>query len=75
MQSDRPVVRTILAVNEADQSLTFAGDVPQGHFARLMRANFDRLVDGATAAAKPHLFIGLPISGGLTNTWRHMESV
>lgn len=47
-----PVVRTILAVSEADQSLTFAGDVPVGHRARLMKANFDRLLDGASGAAR-----------------------
>ncbi len=49
---DRAFVRTILAVNEADQSMTFAGDVPQGAYSRLMKANFDRLVDGAQGAAK-----------------------
>lgn len=48
---DVAVVRTILAVSEDDQSLTFAGDVPEGAMAQLMRANFDRLVDGAGAAA------------------------
>ena len=42
-----PVVRTILAVNEEDQSLTFAGNIPQGSYVRLMKANFDRLIDGA----------------------------
>jgi hypothetical protein len=46
------VVRTILAVNEADQSMTFAGDVPEGSYAQLMKANFDRLIDGAVGAAK-----------------------
>lgn len=46
------VVRTILSVNEADQSMTFAGDVPEGSFAQLMKANFDRLIDGAIGAAK-----------------------
>jgi hypothetical protein len=45
------VVRTILAVDEATQSMTFAGDVPQGYLAQLMRANFDRLVNGASVAA------------------------
>lgn len=45
------VVRTVLAVDEAAQSMTFAGDVPQGATAQLMRANFDRLVDGAHDAA------------------------
>ena len=47
------VVRTILSVNEEDQSMIFAGDVPEGVYARLMKANFDRLMDGAVGAAKP----------------------
>jgi hypothetical protein len=46
------VVRTILSINEAEQSMTFAGDVPEGAYARLMKANFDRLIDGAVGAAK-----------------------
>ncbi len=46
------VVRTILSVNEEDQSMIFAGDVPEGVYARLMKANFDRLIDGAVGAAK-----------------------
>jgi len=46
------IVRTILGVNEAEQSLTFAGDMPQGGHARLMKANFDRLIDGAVGAAQ-----------------------
>lgn len=46
------LTRTILAVDEAHQSLTFAGDVPQGSHAQLMKANFDRLVDGAHGAAQ-----------------------
>jgi len=49
------VVRTITAVDRAAGSLTFVGEVPSGHFARLMRANFDRLVDGAIGAAKTSL--------------------
>lgn len=48
---DVPVVRTILAVDEAAESMTFAGDVPEGSYARLMKANFDRLIDGASGAA------------------------
>jgi hypothetical protein len=46
------LVRTILSVDEAEQSMTFAGDVPEGSYVRLMKANFDRLVDGASGAAK-----------------------
>ena len=46
------VVRTILGVNEAEHSLTFAGDMPEGGHVRLMKANFDRLIDGAVGAAQ-----------------------
>lgn len=49
---ETPVVRAILSINEAEQSVTFAGDVPEGAQARLMKANFDRLIDGATGAAR-----------------------
>jgi len=49
-EENEDVVRTILAVNEAEESITFAGDIPQGSFVRLMRANFDRLIDGAADA-------------------------
>jgi hypothetical protein len=48
---DQRVVRTILGINDAAGSLTFAGDVPQGGYARLMKANVDRLIDGAHGAA------------------------
>ena len=53
MRSDntRPVVRTILAINEEDQSLTFAGNIPEGSYVRLMKANIDRLIDGAEDSA------------------------
>lgn len=44
------VVRTVLGVDEGAQSMTFAGDVPTGFYAKLMRANFDRLILGAKAA-------------------------
>lgn len=45
------LIRTVVAVDDAAQSMTFAGDVPIGASARLMRANTDRLVDSADAAA------------------------
>ncbi|MET0792951.1 MAG: FIST N-terminal domain-containing protein [Polyangiaceae bacterium] len=46
------VVRTILAMDRAERSLTFAGDIPTGAYARLMCANFERLVQGAEDAAR-----------------------
>jgi hypothetical protein len=51
-EDQTPVVRTILAVDEGAQSMTFAGDVPEGAYARLMKANFERLIDGAAGAAR-----------------------
>ena len=45
------LVRTILSINEEEGSMTFAGDVPEGNYVRLMKANFERLVDGAGGAA------------------------
>jgi hypothetical protein len=49
--TQRRVVRTILGVDEDNSSMTFAGDMPERAFAQLMRANFDRLVQGASDAA------------------------
>jgi hypothetical protein len=51
-EAETGVVRTILSVDEQAHSMTFAGDVPQGAYARLMKANSDRLIDGAVGAAK-----------------------
>jgi hypothetical protein len=48
----RGVVRAILAINRDEQSLTFAGDIKQGTYARLMRADVDGLIDGAGSAAR-----------------------
>ena len=45
------LVRTVLGIDEAAGSMTFGGDIPVGAKARLMKANFDRLVDGASGAA------------------------
>lgn len=45
------IVRTILSINETEKSMTFAGDIPQGAYARFMKANFERLIDGAGGAA------------------------
>lgn len=45
-----PIVRTILGIDEATQSLTFAGDVPQGFRARLMRTRTENLIQSAGLA-------------------------
>ncbi len=46
------LVRTILSVNEEEKSLTFAGNMSEGCYARLMKANLDRLIEGASTAAQ-----------------------
>ena len=50
--ADHRIVRTILAVDRDKRSLTFAGDIPQGWSAQLMRGNFDHLSRGAADAAR-----------------------
>lgn len=51
-RSDHDVMRTILAVDEEAGSMTFAGDMPVGWSAQLMRGNFNRLAAGAAEAAR-----------------------
>jgi hypothetical protein len=46
------VVRTVLGIDEETQSMVFAGDIPLGAYAKLMRANFDRLILGAQGAGQ-----------------------
>lgn len=46
------VIRTIIGIQEERDSLVFAGNIPQGSKVRLMKANFDRLVEGAGLAAE-----------------------
>lgn len=50
-QDDNVLVRTILGIDEEAKSMIFAGDLPEGWQAKLMMANFDRLIDGAAGAA------------------------
>ncbi len=46
------VVRTVLSVDDEADTMTFAGDLPEGTFAQLMKANFERLIEGAEGAAR-----------------------
>ncbi len=51
------VIRTVLSVDHEANSMTFAGDIPEGWSARLMRGAFDHLIEGAALAgrvAQPH---------------------
>jgi hypothetical protein len=49
---DELVVRTILSVRQETGSMIFAGDIPEGASVRFMKANFDKLIDAATLAAR-----------------------
>lgn len=51
------VVRTILSINEKNNMMIFAGDLPEGSKVRFMKANMDRLTYAATAAANECLEI------------------
>lgn len=45
------VVRTILAIDEENKSMTFAGNIPEGSLVRLMKGNTDKLIDASSKAA------------------------
>lgn len=50
-EGETGVVRMIISIDERENSLTFAGNVPEEAYARPMKANFDRIVDGSMGAA------------------------
>ncbi|GAA0853024.1 FIST signal transduction protein [Aliiglaciecola litoralis] len=49
---DEPRVRTILSIDEQQNSMLFAGSMPEGATCQLMRANNENLIDGASDAAE-----------------------
>ena len=46
------VIRTLLAVDDKDNSLTFAGNVAEGSTVRFLKSDHDQLVNGAGDAAQ-----------------------
>lgn len=46
------IVRTVLSIDEENNTMTLAGDVPEGSKVQLMMANIDNIVDGAVKAAE-----------------------
>lgn len=55
------VLRALLAVDEQEQSITFAGNVPEGSLARFMMGQIEDLISGAHKAAKVSLEnLGVP---------------
>lgn len=61
-------IRTLLAVNAADNSLTFAGNVEEGVTVRLCQTNHDRLVEGAAGAASL-------VTGNLESVHKHIPGL
>lgn len=45
------IVRTILSIDEKEQALIFAGDMPENWLAELMHTNMNNLIEGAADAA------------------------
>lgn len=50
-QDENATIRTLLAIDQEKQSLTFAGDVPANYIAKLMKTDIDGLIDGSEIAA------------------------
>jgi hypothetical protein len=46
------VVRTILSIDEEKKSMTFAGNIPEGSYVRMMKGNVDKLIDASSKAAQ-----------------------
>ena len=51
-EAGRRVLRALLSVSEAEQSITYAGNVPEGARARFMFATIDDLIQGSHVAAR-----------------------
>jgi hypothetical protein len=49
--ADGPVVRTILGVNEQENSIRFAGNIPMNSSVKLMKANMDSILNAAELAS------------------------
>ena len=50
--SNEITVRTILGIDEKEGSITYASDIPEGSRVSLMKANHNRLIEGAFNAAQ-----------------------
>lgn len=46
------VIRTLLSINEKDNSMTFAGNIAEGSTVRFLKSDHDQLVAGASEAAR-----------------------
>lgn len=53
--ADKYLIRTILAVDENEKSMVFAGNMPEGSTVRLMRGDIQKLIGASAIAAKDSL--------------------
>ncbi len=56
------VIRTLLAINEKENSLTFAGNIAEGSMVRFLKSDHDQLVIGASEAARQILLKNVNIN-------------
>jgi len=56
------VIRTLLAINEGENSLTFAGNIAEGTTVRLLKSDHQNLINGATDAARQILDKGVNLN-------------
>ncbi|UZO82252.1 FIST C-terminal domain-containing protein [Aquimarina sp. ERC-38] len=49
---EEAIVRTILSIDEDNNAMILAGDVPEGSMVQLMMANIDKIAEGAAKAAE-----------------------
>ncbi|MCW3059355.1 MAG: hypothetical protein JWQ02_1176 [Capsulimonas sp.] len=49
---ERRVMRSLIAVDEEEQSLTFGGNIPEQSLARLFNGNIEQMIEGAETAAE-----------------------
>ncbi len=56
------VIRTLLAINEKENSLTFAGNIAEGSMVRFLKSDHDQLVVGASEAARQILLKNVNIN-------------
>ena len=59
------LIRTILGINEEQESLILAGDIDEGGWLRLMHSNLENLVQGAGTAASEAMNSNALMSNGL----------
>jgi hypothetical protein len=61
-EKDISVIRTLLSVNEQQNSLTFAGNIAEGSTVRLLKSNHQNLINGASDAAQQILSKGVNLN-------------